>query len=208
MFSGTFKPNALNTSTITVIIFASPASDLDTIAASLAYNILHTALRTRSSSSVLSGPPPLPLPRNTMSSRRVLSPLKRCSTTSITAAKTMLNSNSDSTHSCRSPCVTSNHSESFRRPHAPRPANRHGIGGRRQSSRTVHLPGPELSTTVIGRPSRRPSGGQRIACTAGLSSVGPVPGVGGLRAACRWWIAPAGSLTAPLVVSAVLRGSR
>ena len=42
----------------------------------------------------------------------VSSSLKRCSTTSIAAAK-MLNSNGDSTHPCRSLCVTSNYSESF-----------------------------------------------------------------------------------------------
>ena len=41
----------------------------------------------------------------------VWSSLKRCSTTSITAAKNMLNSNGDSTHPCRSPSETSNHSE-------------------------------------------------------------------------------------------------
>ena len=56
-FSGTVKPNALNASTIAVIILASPAGDLDTIpAASSTYSIPHTALRTRSSS-VSSGPP-------------------------------------------------------------------------------------------------------------------------------------------------------
>ena len=110
-FSDTVKANAPNTSTITVIIFASPAGDLDTIPASSAYSIPHTALRTRSSS-VSSGPPPLPSSRNTRFSRMVSSSLKRCSTTSITAAKKMLNSNGDSTHPCRSPCVTSNHSES------------------------------------------------------------------------------------------------
>ena len=107
-FSDTVKSNAPNTSTITVIILASPAGDLDTIPASSAYSIPHTALRTRSSS-VSSGPPPLTLSRNTRLSRMVSSSLKRCSTTSITAAKKMLNSNGDSAHPCRSPCVTSNH---------------------------------------------------------------------------------------------------
>ena len=48
-FYDTVKPNAPNTSTITVIILASPAGDLDTIPASSAYNISHNALRTRSS---------------------------------------------------------------------------------------------------------------------------------------------------------------
>ena len=110
-FSDTVKPNAPNTSTITVIILASPAGDLDTIPASSAYSIPHAALRTRSSS-VSSGSPPLPSSRNTRLSRMVSSSLKRYSTTSITAAKKMLNSTGDSTHLCRSPCVTSNHSES------------------------------------------------------------------------------------------------
>ena len=49
-FSDTVKPNAPNTSTITVIILASPAGDLGTIPASSAYSTPHTALRTRSSS--------------------------------------------------------------------------------------------------------------------------------------------------------------
>ena len=62
-FSDTVKPNAPNISTITVIIFASLAGDLDTILASSAYSIPHTVLRTRSSS-VSSGPPPLPSSRN------------------------------------------------------------------------------------------------------------------------------------------------
>ena len=110
-FSDTVKPNAPNTSTINIIILASPAGDLGTIPASSAYNIPHTAIRTRSSS-ISSGPPLLLLSRNTRSSRMVSSSLKRRSTTSITAAKKMLNSNGDSTHPCRSPCVTSNHSES------------------------------------------------------------------------------------------------
>ena len=48
-FYDTVKPNASNTSTITVIILANPAGGLDTIPASSAYNIPHTALRTRSS---------------------------------------------------------------------------------------------------------------------------------------------------------------
>ena len=39
LFSDTVKPNAPNTSTITVIILASPAGDLDTIPASSAYSI-------------------------------------------------------------------------------------------------------------------------------------------------------------------------
>ena len=110
-FSDPVKPNALNTSTIIVILLASPGGDLDTIPASSAYSIPYIVLRTRSSS-VSSGPPALPSSRNTRFSIMVSSSLKRCSTTSIIAAKKMLNSNGDSTHPCRSPCVTSNHSKS------------------------------------------------------------------------------------------------
>ena len=69
-FSDTVRPNAPNTSTITVIIFASPAGNLDTIPASSACSIPHTALRTRSSS-VSSGSPPFPSSRNTRFSRIV-----------------------------------------------------------------------------------------------------------------------------------------
>ena len=50
LFSDMVKPNAPVTSTISVIILASPAGDLDTIPASSAYSIPLTALRTRSSS--------------------------------------------------------------------------------------------------------------------------------------------------------------
>ena len=107
-YSDTVKPNAPNASTITVILLASPAGDLDTIPASSAYSIPYTALRTQSSS-VSSGPPSLPSSRNIRFSRMVLFSLKRCSTTSITAAKKMLNSNGYSTHPCRGRCVTSNH---------------------------------------------------------------------------------------------------
>ena len=57
-FSDTVKSNALNTSTITVIILASPGGDLNMIPASSAYSIPLIALRTRSSS-VASGPSPL-----------------------------------------------------------------------------------------------------------------------------------------------------
>ena len=110
-FSDTVKRHAWNTSTITAIIIASSAGDLDTIPASSACSIPHTALRTRSSS-VSSGPPPLPSSRNTRSSRMVSSSLKRCSTTSITAAKKILNSSGDSTRPCLSLCVTSNSSDS------------------------------------------------------------------------------------------------
>ena len=111
VFSDTVEPNAPNTFTTIISILTSPAGDLDTIPASSAYSIPHTAVCTRSSS-VSCGPLPLPSSRNTRFSRMVSSSLKRCSTTSITAAKKMLNSNGDSTHPCRSPCVTSNHSES------------------------------------------------------------------------------------------------
>ena len=104
--SDTVKQSAPNTSTITVIILASPAGNLDTIPAPLAYSIRHTALRTRSNS-VSPGPPPLASSRNTRSARMVSSSLKRCSTTSVTAAKKMLNTNGDSKHPCRSLCVTS-----------------------------------------------------------------------------------------------------
>ena len=43
--SDTVRPAALKTITLTVIILARPSADLDTIPASSAYNIPHTALR-------------------------------------------------------------------------------------------------------------------------------------------------------------------
>ena len=106
--SDTVRPAASKTVTMTVINLASPSANLETIPASSANNMPHTALRTQAIGASF--------PTVTLSSRWTksltiyLSSLKRTRTTCITAAK-MLTSSGDSTQPCRSPCVTSNHSE-------------------------------------------------------------------------------------------------
>ena len=64
-FSDTVKPKAPNTSTITIILLASPAGDLDTIPASSAYSIPHSALDSAVSRPV----PPHFLRREVLGSR-------------------------------------------------------------------------------------------------------------------------------------------
>ena len=107
--SDTVRPAASKTVTMTVIILASPSADRETFPASSAYNMPHTALRTQTIGA--SFPTATPSSRWTKSLTIYLSSLKRARTTYITAAKNMLNSSGDSTQPCRSPCVTSNHSE-------------------------------------------------------------------------------------------------
>ena len=72
-------------------------------------------------------------------------------------------------------------------------------GGQLQSSPPGHRLGPALSTAALGRPNRRPSGGQRSTCTAVFSAVAPVPEVDALRTACRRWIVPVGRRNVRLV---------
>ena len=111
--SDTVRPVASKTVTVTVIILAIPFADFETVLASSAYKLPHTALRRMPMPMApLFRPPhspgvePNPLFR-TMSS----SSLKHSRTTGIAAAKNTLNSKVDSTQPCRSPCVTSNRSE-------------------------------------------------------------------------------------------------
>ena len=106
--SDTVRPAASKTVTMTVIILASSSADLETILASSAHNMPHTVLSTQAIGT--SFPTATPSSRWTKSLSIYLSSLKRTRTTCITAAK-MLTSSGDSTQPCRSPCVTSNHSE-------------------------------------------------------------------------------------------------
>ena len=109
-FVNTVNAKARQTSTITSIILASPCGDRETMQASSAYSMPHTSRRTQS----IAGSGPIDVGgsfRCTSSARMAGSSLNLWRTTVSTAAKKMLNNSGDSTHSCRSPCSTSNQSE-------------------------------------------------------------------------------------------------
>ena len=109
-FADTVNAKARHTSTMTSIILASPCGDRETMQASSAYSMLHTARRTQS----MAGSGPIDVGGSftcTSLARMVGSSLNLWRTTVSTAAKKMLNNSGDSTHPCRSPCSTSNQSK-------------------------------------------------------------------------------------------------
>ena len=111
LFSDTVRPASLETITMTVIILASPSANFETIPASAAHNMPHTALCTHADGSCSSAPT---TPASSSRTKRPTinsSLTKRTSTMWNETAKKTLNSYGDSTQPCRSPCVTSNHSE-------------------------------------------------------------------------------------------------
>ena len=109
-FADTVNEKARQTSAITCIILASPCGDRETMQASSAYSMPHTARRTYSIA--CSGPIDVGGSfRCTSSARMAGSSLNLWRTTVSTAAKKMLNNSGDSTHPCRTPCSTSNQSE-------------------------------------------------------------------------------------------------
>ena len=106
----TVNAKARHTSTMTSIILVSPCGDRETMQASSAYSMPHTARRTQS----IAGSGPIDVGgsfRCTSSARMAGSSPNLWRTTVSTAAKKMLNNSGDSTHPCRSPCFTSNQSE-------------------------------------------------------------------------------------------------
>ena len=110
LLSEMVRPNVPKTSTKTAIIRPSPRGDRDTMHASSAYSITQIARRTHSSA--VSGPTFDGYScRWIRSTSMPASLLNLSSTTRSIAAKNTLNSSGESTHSCRSPCATSNHSE-------------------------------------------------------------------------------------------------
>ena len=110
LLSEMVRPNAPKTSTKTAIIRPSPRVDCDTMHASSAYSIPQIARRTHSSA--VSGPTFDGYScRWTGSASMPASLLNLSSTMRSIVAKNTLNSSGESTHPCRSPCATSNHSE-------------------------------------------------------------------------------------------------
>ena len=110
LFADTVNAKARHTSTMTSVILASPCGDRETMQASSAYSMPHTARRTES----IAGSGPIDVGgsfRCTSSVRIVGSSLNLWRTTVSTAAKKMLNNSGDSTRPCRSPCSTSNQFE-------------------------------------------------------------------------------------------------
>ena len=93
-FYDTVSPNSRNTSTMMVIILASPSEDIDITPASSAYSIALHALRTLST--IVVGPPaPISSFRNIKLSMIILSSLNRMAMTSSGAAKNTLKSSGD-----------------------------------------------------------------------------------------------------------------
>ena len=107
-FADTVNAKARQTSTITSIVLASLCGNCETIQASSAYSIPHTARRTYS----VAGSGPIDVEgsfRSTSSVRMAGSSLNLWRTTFSATAKKMLNNSGDNTHPCRSPRSTSNH---------------------------------------------------------------------------------------------------
>ena len=109
-FADTDEAEARQTSMRTSIILAGPCGHCENIQTSFTYSTPHTKQRTQ----FIAGSGPIDVGgsfRCTSSAKKIVSLLNRWRTTVGTAAKYMLNNNRDSTHSCRSPCFTSNQSE-------------------------------------------------------------------------------------------------
>ena len=109
-FADTVNAKARHISTMTSIILASPCCDRETMQASSAYSMPHTARRTSS----IAGSGPIDVRgsfRCTSSARMAGFSLNLWRTTVSTAAKKMLNNSGDSTHPCRSQCSTPNQSK-------------------------------------------------------------------------------------------------
>lgn len=107
--SDNVRPKDPHTSSITVIIFARPSGHLEMTAASSAYSVPHTALRTRSKCLC----PPTRLLVDIYPALRMMSSSRnRTRPSSSSAAKRMLRSSGDITHPRCSPCVTLNQAES------------------------------------------------------------------------------------------------
>ena len=108
VFTDTVRAKARQTSTMTSIILASSYGDCETMPASTAYSIPHTARRTLYivDSSLIDVGCSF---RCTSLVRMTVPLLNLWETTVNTSANNMLNRSEDSPYPCRSPCSTSNH---------------------------------------------------------------------------------------------------